>query len=133
MRSAPTIIHESYLTPGLANKLATKFAKKVLTTFPETLNYLPEKKAIHVGAVIREDLFTGNSETAYAWTKLSPEKPIILIMGGSSGSEKINRVVRENVTALLVKAQIIHICGNVNMYEIIELYGYRIYYNVIKE
>ena len=133
MRRVPTIIHESDITPGLANKLATKFAKKVLTTFPETVNYLPEKKAIHVGAVIREDLFTGNSETAYAWTKLSPEKPIILIMGGSSGSEKINRVVRENVTALLEKAQIIHICGNGNMDETIEVDGYRQYEYVNKE
>src|SRR5699024_2884729 len=78
-------------------------------------------------------LFTGNSETAYAWTKLSPEKPIILIIGGSSGSEKINRVVRENVTALLEKAQIIHICGNGNMDETIEVDGYRQYEYVNKE
>lgn len=41
----PTIIHESDLTPGLANKIALKFAKKIYTTFEETLNYLPKEKA----------------------------------------------------------------------------------------
>lgn len=127
MRRVPTIIHESDLTPGLANKLATKFAKKVITTFPETVRYLPEKKAIHVGAVIREALFTGSRDDAYKWTKLSPQKPTMLIMGGSSGSEKINQVVRDNLPSLLEKAQIIHICGNGNVDETIEVDGYRQY------
>ena len=51
----PTIIHESDLTPGLANKIALKFAKKIYTTFEETLNYLPKEKADFIGT-IREDL-----------------------------------------------------------------------------
>jgi len=133
MRRVPTIIHESDLTPGLANKLATKFAKKVITTFPETVRYLPEKKAIHVGAVIREALFTGSPDDAYIWTKLSPQKPTMLIMGGSSGSEKINQVVRDNLPSLLEKAQIIHICGNGNVDETIEVDGYRQYEYINQE
>src|SRR5690625_2062130 len=114
LKRVPTIIHESDLTPGLANKLATPFAKKVLTTFPETVKYLPEKKTVYVGAVIREELFQGNKSRGYQLTNLTSEKPIILIMGGSIGSRKINEIVRENLDAFLQKYQIIHICGRNN-------------------
>lgn len=111
MRRIPTIIHESDFTPGLANKLAIPFAKQVLTTFPETVNYLPEKKASYVGAVIREELFQGSKEAGFAFTGLNAEKPVLLVMGGSGGSEVINQIVRESLPQLLLQFQIVHICG----------------------
>lgn len=124
MRRVPTIIHESDLTPGLANKLATRFAKKVLTTFPETIDYLPEKKSRHVGAVIREELFLGDKNQGYQLTNLVPNKKVILIMGGSIGSQKINEIVRQNLSELLKTYQIIHICGSNNVDETINKQGY---------
>lgn len=133
MRRIPTIIHESDITPGLANKLASKFAKKIITTFPETAHMLPEKKAIHVGAVVRDELFTGNRERAYTWTKLTPSKPVILIMGGSSGSQKMNEMVRENLHTLLEQYQIIHICGAGNIDEEWKMKGYRQYEYIQEE
>lgn len=123
-RRVPTIIHESDYTPGLANKLATPFAKKVLTTFPETLNYLPHKKATYIGAVIREELFQGDEQIGYQFTNLKRDKPIILVMGGSIGSQKINEVVRENLDKLLPSFQIIHICGKGNVDNSIQREGY---------
>src|SRR5690625_2573201 len=123
-RRVPTIIHESDYTPGLANKLATPFAKKVLTTFPETVNYLPEKKATYVGAIIREDLFQGKKEEGYKITRLTNEKPIILIMGGSAGSQKINKIVRNCLHELLSTFQVIHICGQGNIDETVQNKGY---------
>src|SRR5690625_5181298 len=87
-RRVQTIIHESDYTPVVANKLATPFAKKVLTTFPETVKYLPEKKALHVGAVIREELFQGDKNRGYQLTNFTEDKKVLLIMGGSIGSQK---------------------------------------------
>ncbi|MGM8213109.1 undecaprenyldiphospho-muramoylpentapeptide beta-N-acetylglucosaminyltransferase [Virgibacillus sp. W0430] len=112
----PTIIHESDYTPGLANKIASRFAQQVLTTFPETVNYLPENKAIPIGAVIREELFQGNEEIGLTLTGLTKEKPILLIMGGSGGSRTINTLITDNLEEILTEFQIIHICGlgNVN-------------------
>lgn len=124
LRNVPTITHESDFTPGLANKLATPFAKKVLTTFQETINYLPAEKTTYVGAVIREELFQGDKTRGYELTALSPEKRVILMMGGSSGSQKMNEVVRENLSSLLPKYQIIHICGKGNLDETIDEKGY---------
>lgn len=124
LRRVPTISHESDYTPGLANKLATPFVKKVLTTFPETVQYLPEKKAQYVGAVIRPELFQGSKENGYAFTNLTNEKPIILIMGGSIGSQKINEIIRGNLHMLLKKYQIVHMCGKDNVDNTVARKGY---------
>lgn len=124
LRRVPTIIHESDYTPGLANKIATPFAKKVLTTFPETVKYLPEKKSSYIGAIIREELFQGSKTEGLKLTGLTREKPILLIMGGSAGSMAINEMVRNNLDTLLNSLQIIHICGQGNVDETIVKDGY---------
>ena len=69
----PTIIHESDLTPGLANKIALKFAKKIYTTFEETLNYLPKEKADFIGATIRR-FKNGNAHNGYQLTGFNENK-----------------------------------------------------------
>ncbi|RDW18147.1 undecaprenyldiphospho-muramoylpentapeptide beta-N-acetylglucosaminyltransferase [Oceanobacillus arenosus] len=111
LRGVPVAIHESDYTPGLANKLSIPFAKKVLATFPETMNFLPEKKAEYVGAVIRDELFQGKKEKGLAISGLTKEKPVLLVMGGSGGSYKMNETVRASLPELLSSFQIIHICG----------------------
>ena len=56
----PCIIHESDMTPGLANKLCIPVARKVCCNFPETIQYLPADKAVLTGSPIRSELFQGN-------------------------------------------------------------------------
>ncbi|MBU0437621.1 undecaprenyldiphospho-muramoylpentapeptide beta-N-acetylglucosaminyltransferase [Staphylococcus succinus] len=107
----PTIIHESDLTPGLANKISLKFAKKIYTTFEDTLQYLPSDKADFVGATVREDLKTGNKNRGYQLTKFNDNKKILLVMGGSLGSKKLNDIIRQNLDALLESYQVIHLTG----------------------
>ena len=124
LRGIPTIIHESDFTPGLANRIAIRFAQKVFTTFPETEQFLPAKKVEYVGAVIREELFQGDREKGYALTGLKKDKPVLLIMGGSGGSERINQIVRAGLPELLSTFQIIHICGDGNEDTTIQQQGY---------
>lgn len=107
----PTIIHESDLTPGLANKIALKFAKKIYTTFEETLNYLPKDKADFIGATIREDLKSGSAHKGYQLTGFNNNKKVLLVMGGSLGSKKLNEIIRKNLDALLQRYQVIHLTG----------------------
>lgn len=111
----PSIIHESDMTPGLANKLAIPFATKVCCNFPETLNYLPEGKAVHTGSPIREELFSGNRERGFEFTGFDSNKPVILIMGGSIGSKFINNAVWESLDTLLESFQIVHLVGKGNI------------------
>src|SRR5699024_142205 len=124
LRRVPSLIHESDMTPGLANKLAIPFAKKVLATFPETTKHLPEKKAVHVGAVIREALFTGNKEHGMKMIDNKSDKKVLLIMGGSIGSQKINEAIRNNLTTLLKEFHIVHICGKGNVDNTVQQDGY---------
>ena len=107
----PCIIHESDMTPGLANKLCIPVAKKVCCNFPETLKSLPEEKAVLTGSPIREELAKGNRRAGLALCKFSVSKPVIMVIGGSLGAAAINKTVREALPKLLKDFQIVHICG----------------------
>lgn len=109
--NVPCIIHESDMTPGLANKLAIPSATKVCCNFPETLAHLPKDKAVLTGSPIRQELFTGNCEAALKFCGLTSGKPVILIIGGSLGSVVVNQAVRGILPELLKEFQIIHLCG----------------------
>ena len=113
----PTIIHESDMTPGLANKLCIPSAKKICCNFPETLPYLPADKAVLTGSPIRAEILQGDRLAGLKYTGLSPDKPIVLIIGGSLGSVKVNTAVRSILPRLLQQFQIIHICGKGNLDE----------------
>uniref|UniRef100_N2B3Y3 UDP-N-acetylglucosamine--N-acetylmuramyl-(pentapeptide) pyrophosphoryl-undecaprenol N-acetylglucosamine transferase n=1 Tax=Eubacterium plexicaudatum ASF492 TaxID=1235802 RepID=N2B3Y3_9FIRM len=113
----PSIIHESDLTPGLANKLAIPNAAKVCCNFPETLKYLPKDKAVLTGSPIRTELLSGNKENARKLCNFTAEKPVLFIVGGSSGSKFINDTIRGLLPELLKTYQIIHMCGKGNIEE----------------
>lgn len=111
----PVIIHESDITPGLANKLAIPAATRVCANFPETLQYLPEEKAVLTGTPIRRELFAGNKIKGIEFCGFTLNKPVILIIGGSQGSRKINEVIRGMLPTLLKDFQVIHLCGKGNL------------------
>lgn len=113
----PSVIHESDLTPGLANRLAIPNATRVCCNFPETLKYLPEGKAVLTGSPIRKELLTGNKENARKLCEFHNEKPVLFIIGGSSGSKFINDTIRGLLPDLLKSFQIIHMCGRGNLEE----------------
>ena len=107
----PVIIHESDMTPGLANKIAIPSAAKVCCNFPETLKSLPEGKAVLTGSPIRQELLSGNKIAAMDMCHFTSDKPVILVIGGSQGSVAVNDAVRGILPELLKKYQVIHLCG----------------------
>lgn len=112
----PAIIHESDITPGLANRIAIKGASKVCCNFPETIPYLPEGKAVLTGSPIRRELFHGVPERAMELCKFpNHDKPVLLIIGGSLGSRVVNEAVRKVLPELLEKFYVIHLCGKGNL------------------
>ena len=111
----PVIIHESDMTPGLANKLALPTATKICVNFPETLEYLPAGKAVLTGTPIRKELFSGNKVRGLDFCGFTANKPVLLIMGGSSGSKAINEIIRGILPTLLREYQIVHLCGKGNL------------------
>lgn len=110
-RKIPVIIHESDMTPGLANKLALPKASRVCCNFPETKELFPEGKAIVTGTPIRKELFDGDAAFAFTYCGFTENKPVLLIIGGSTGSAVINQAVRDNLNRLLETFNVIHLCG----------------------
>ena len=111
----PAILHESDMTPGLANKIAMKGAVKICCNFPETIKYLPEGKGVLTGSPIRQQLLHGDRQKALEFTGLKGDRHILLIIGGSLGSVFINNAVRGALDDLLQKFEIIHLCGKGNL------------------
>lgn len=111
----PVIIHESDMTPGLANKLSLPMATKICCNFPETVKLLPEGKAVLTGSPIRAELHKGTRNIGLKFAGLSTGKPVILVIGGSQGSAAINQAVRAILSQILKKYQVIHICGKDNL------------------
>ncbi len=111
----PVVIHESDMTPGLANKISIPSADAVCCNFPETVEDFPEGKAILTGSPIRQELFEGTRQAGLDFCGFSGDKPVILIIGGSLGSVAINDAVRAILPQLLPDFHIIHLCGKGNL------------------
>ena len=107
----PTIIHESDMTPGLANRICIPCATKICANFPETVKALPAEKTVLTGTPIRKELFSGNKMLGLEFCGFNIKKPVILVIGGSLGSVVVNDAVRSILPTLLKKYQVIHLCG----------------------
>lgn len=110
-RKIPAIIHESDMTPGLANKLCIPSAAKVCCNFPETVNSLPKDKAVLTGTPIRQELLDGNADAAAEFCGFTREKPVLMVIGGSLGAASVNENIRKILPELLKDFQVIHLCG----------------------
>ncbi|RNF40432.1 undecaprenyldiphospho-muramoylpentapeptide beta-N-acetylglucosaminyltransferase [Planococcus salinus] len=115
--TVPVIIHESDVSPGLANKLAMPFADHIFTVFKETLKYVPAEKSTCTGAVIRSELMDGSAAKGKEICYFDNDLPVLMVMGGSQGSAIINQAVRDNLKKLTENFSIIHLCGKGNVDE----------------
>lgn len=107
----PCVLHESDMTPGLANKLCLSAAKKICCNFPETLQLLPADKAVLTGSPIRAELSRGNKLAGLDMCGFSASRPVIMVIGGSLGAASVNKAVREALPRLLEDFQVVHLCG----------------------
>ncbi|MEG0238225.1 MAG: undecaprenyldiphospho-muramoylpentapeptide beta-N-acetylglucosaminyltransferase [Clostridium sp.] len=126
MKKIPVIAHESDITPGLANKLASPFCDKLCVTFRESLQFVHKDKGVLTGSPIRKEILTGSKEKGKEICGFKNNKDIILVMGGSLGSKIINDSIRENINNILKDNNIIHICGKGNIDKTLEnIDGYK--------
>ncbi len=110
-KKVPVILHESDMTPGLANKLSMGSAVKVCCNFPETVETLPAKKAVLTGSPIRAELRSGNRLKGLDLCGFTADKPVILVVGGSTGAVRVNEAIRSILPELLRQYQVAHLCG----------------------
>ena len=108
----PCYTHESDRSIGLANKIISKKCKAVFTSFPETAKTL--KNGVFTGAPLRKELFEKDQTTAKIKFGLPLKKKVLLVLGGGSGSKRVNDAVRQSLNALH-DFSILHICGKGNL------------------
>ncbi len=122
----PCIIHESDMTPGLANKLCIPVAARICCNFPETLQELPASKAVLTGSPIREELANGSRLEGLKLCGFSAGRPVIMVVGGSQGAASINEAVRKALPMLLQDFQVVHLCGKGKLDDtLLTLTGYK--------
>lgn len=123
-----TLMHESDITPGLANKMCLPFVRKFFTTFPETINSIAQKEKVEcVGPVLSDRLFNGDREKGAEHAGLDASKPTIMFIGGSLGAHSLNIAVMKNLPLLLKKYQVIHIAGKMEYNPSLKRKGYKQY------
>ena len=113
----PAVIHESDMSPGLANRMCAPFAAAICLSFEKTMDALPAKsraKAVYTGTPVRPGLGAGDAGEGYRLCGFNKDKPVLLAIGGSMGSECLNAVIRNALPGLLTKWQVAHICGSGN-------------------
>ena len=110
----PVLCHESDLTPGLANKLCKPFATRFATTFPECAEALGAKAEM-TGTPLRPELFRGDKAKGLSLLGFDGQKPVLLMMGGSSGAQSVNACLRKAIPELTPDFDIAHICGKGNL------------------
>lgn len=107
----PVIIHESDMTPGLANKLCLKYSRKVCCNFPETVKMISKGKGVLTGLPIRQELLLGNKSAGLSMCGFDGSKPVLMVIGGSLGAVHVNDAVRAVLPKLLERFNVIHVCG----------------------
>ncbi|MDP2891850.1 MAG: undecaprenyldiphospho-muramoylpentapeptide beta-N-acetylglucosaminyltransferase [Bacillota bacterium] len=115
MRHVPVVIHESDMTMGLANCLVAPYADAICATFPGALKDIPGGKGVVTGSPLREELFQGDIEKGRRLCGFGDKKPVILVVGGSSGAQAVNGFIRAILPRLLRHYNVAHICGRGNI------------------
>ncbi|WP_294430546.1 undecaprenyldiphospho-muramoylpentapeptide beta-N-acetylglucosaminyltransferase [uncultured Treponema sp.] len=115
----PVFTHECDFTPGLATKINSRFASKILISYEETKRYLgpaKAKKAVVTGNPVRPVFYSPDPENGRAFlfdgrSDYDSEKPVLLVLGGSLGAHQINELVASNLDWLTERFNVVHQCG----------------------
>lgn len=113
----PYLLHEQTLILGLANRILARVATRILLSHDASLNHLPARarnRAVVTGNPVRPAVLQGNPAKGLAAYGLDPAVPLVLVTGGASGAQQINRLVADALPDLLPHCQVLHQCGSLN-------------------
>ena len=112
MLRIPVVVHEQTAVPGLANRVAARFARRVALTFPLSGGEIPAERSVLTGNPLRPELAGGTREAGCRLLGFDPAQPVVYFTGGSQGSHKLNRTLGAVLAPLLERTQLVHQCGD---------------------
>jgi UDP-N-acetylglucosamine--N-acetylmuramyl-(pentapeptide) pyrophosphoryl-undecaprenol N-acetylglucosamine transferase len=115
----PVFLQESDIVPGLASKQASKYAIGIFVSFPKT-EFFPARKMILTGNPVRQEIMSGSRQEAATAFNLRGGRPLIMIIGGSQGAQRINDKILDAMPSLLKDYEIIHVTGPRNFDQIVK-------------
>ncbi|NKB99713.1 MAG: UDP-N-acetylglucosamine--N-acetylmuramyl-(pentapeptide) pyrophosphoryl-undecaprenol N-acetylglucosamine transferase [Pseudomonadales bacterium] len=107
----PIVAHESDISPGLANRLVTPFANTICTSFADTAFKGAKTHVVHTGTPLRAEIVDGSATTGRQRLGISPDKPLLVVTGGSLGADRLNEIVRSEIQELTQTFYVFHVCG----------------------
>ncbi len=114
----PVFTHECDFTPGLATKLNSRFASKILVSYPETVKYLKkdkQTKAVVTGNPVRPVFYNADAQRGrnFLFNEKNADltKPVLLVLGGSLGAHQLNELVVQNLEWVTKRFNVVHQCG----------------------
>jgi len=113
----PVVIHESDAIPGITNRMLGKLSKKIAVGFDHAREYFMETKIVVTGNITQPDITQGDPNRARDRFSLSESKPVILVLGGSQGSQEVNENITEILEEILPFAQVLHQTGESKLEE----------------
>lgn len=122
----PIIIHESDSVPGITNQISARWAHTIELGWEKTQEFFPNKNIKAVGIPLRTDLLLNRSikkHDAKIDMYCNPHEPIVLVLGGSQGSQRINDFILQNLESLLLHCQVIHQIGSGNFEQYMQSIG----------
>lgn len=107
----PVLIHQQDIIAGLANKMMANVAKRITVSYEPSLPYFSASKTVLTGNPVREEFYACNSQKGQVVFGLKEDLPVLLILGGGTGSQVLNEIVEKSLADLLQFSQVIHITG----------------------
>ena len=114
LRGIPVVIHESDALIGLTTRLSARFARKILLGYEAAAVGLQghSGRLEIIGNPVRDGITKGSAARARKLTGFKGKRPVLLVMGGSSGAEQINQIVKEELDALTANFDVVHLTGH---------------------
>lgn len=111
LHGVPTWIHQLDVQPGLANRLMARVARLITVALPQSVHFFPRRKTVSVGNFVRPDIGKSSASTGRAFWHISDHDPLVLVIGGGTGAERINELIVAAAPHLLPHAHVVHSLG----------------------
>jgi UDP-N-acetylglucosamine--N-acetylmuramyl-(pentapeptide) pyrophosphoryl-undecaprenol N-acetylglucosamine transferase len=106
----PIVVHESDAVMGRANRLGSRFARYLITSY-EGISFQTKAEQMLLGIPVRTELSLPPRQDAIERLGIDPERPVLLVVGGSQGAERINNLILDSLDELLRDFTILHQTG----------------------
>ncbi len=118
----PILMHDSDAVAGRANRFVSRFARRIAIAYERTRQYFPSEKVMLTGNPVRKEILGADPVESRAYFQFDPERPLIMVMGGSLGARALNHHIIKALPELLERGvQVLHLVGESHMKEVRKL------------